>query len=73
MELAWCSGCVMDCHTMTQGSIPSGYGVKTKLHVLHKGQQMGVPSLNDLAVDGTIYTTNQTLNVSIALMFEKTL
>ena len=34
MELAWCSGRVMDCH----GSIPSGNGVKTELHVLRKGQ-----------------------------------
>ena len=29
---------VMDCHAMTRGSIPGGNGVKTKLHVLRKGQ-----------------------------------
>ena len=28
-------------------------------NVLRKGQKMGVPSLNDLAVDGTLNTTNQ--------------
>ena len=28
---------VMDCHTMVRDSIPSGNGVKTKLHVLRKG------------------------------------
>ena len=32
-ELAWRSGCVMECHAMTKGSIPSGDGVKTELHV----------------------------------------
>ena len=50
--LAWRSGSVMDCHATARGSIPSGNGVKTELHVLRKGQQMGVPSLNDLNVDG---------------------
>ena len=34
-ELAWRSGCVMDCHAMTRGSIPSGDGVNTELHALH--------------------------------------
>ena len=53
MELAWRSGSVMDCHATTRGSIPGGNGVFTELHVLRKGQQMGVPSLNDLAVEGT--------------------
>ena len=48
-ELAWRSGSVMDCHVTSRGSIPGGYGVKT----LRKGEYMGVPSLNDLAVDGT--------------------
>ena len=48
-----CSGCVMDCHVMARGSIPGGDGLKTELHFLLKGQQMGVPSLNDLTVDGT--------------------
>ena len=32
-----CSGNVMDCHVMAQGSIPSGNGVKTEVHVLCKG------------------------------------
>ena len=38
VELAWRSGCVMDCHTTTSGSIIGGDGVKTELHVLRKGQ-----------------------------------
>ena len=37
-ELAWPSGCVMDCHTMARGSIPGGNSVQTELHVLCKGQ-----------------------------------
>ena len=28
----------VDCHATTRGSIPSGNGVKTELHVLRKGQ-----------------------------------
>ena len=32
---------------------------KTELHVLHKGQLMGAPSLNDLAVGRTLNTNNQ--------------
>ena len=28
----------LDCHATTRGSIPSGDGVKTELHVLRKGQ-----------------------------------
>ena len=40
----------MDCHAMPRGSIP---GVFTELHVLLKGQKIGVPYLNDLAVEGT--------------------
>ena len=36
-----------------------GFGVKPELHVLPKGQLIGVPSINDLAVDGTLNTTNQ--------------
>ena len=44
---------VMDCHATARGSIPGGSVVKTEQRVLHKGQYMGVPSLNDLAVDGT--------------------
>ena len=52
-ELAWRSGNVMDCHAEARGSIPGGNGVFTELHVLCKGQEMGVPSLNDLAVEGT--------------------
>ena len=36
--LAWRSGSVMDCHAMARGSIPSGNGVKTELHVLRKRQ-----------------------------------
>ena len=53
MELAWRSGSVMDCHATARGSIPGRNGVFTELHVLRKGQLMGVPSLNDLAVEGT--------------------
>ena len=52
-DLAWRSGSVMDCHSTARGSIPGGNGFKTELHVLRKGQEIGVPSLNDLAVDGT--------------------
>ena len=50
VELAWRSGSVIDCHATDRGSNPGGNGVYTGLHVLRKGQQMGVPSLN---VDGT--------------------
>ena len=46
-------GNVMDCHATARGSIPGRNGVFIELHVLRKGQSMGVPSLNDLAVDGT--------------------
>ena len=35
---SWRGGCVMDCHATAPGSIPGGYGVKTELHVLRKGQ-----------------------------------
>ena len=49
--MAQCS--VMDCHTRAWGSIPGGNSLKTELHVLRKGQSIGVLSLNDLAVDGT--------------------
>ena len=59
MELAWRSACAMDCHATARGSIPDGNGVKTELHVLRKGQQIGVPSLNDFAVDGMLNTTKQ--------------
>ena len=34
IELAWRSGCVIDCHAATQGSNPGG----DELHVLRKGQ-----------------------------------
>ena len=37
-ELAWRSGCVMDCNATARGSIPGGCGVKTELHVLRNGQ-----------------------------------
>ena len=59
VELAGRSGCVVDRHAPTKVSIPGGHGVKTELHVLRKGQLMGVPSLNDFNVDGTLNTTNQ--------------
>ena len=62
-ELAWCSGSVIDCHATAQGSNPSGNGVKTWLHLLHKGQLVGVPSLNDLAVDGTLKHNQPTNNM----------
>ena len=41
MELAWRSGCVMDCHATTRGSIPGGNGVKTELHVLCSDSKRG--------------------------------
>ena len=53
MELVWYIGSVMDCHGTARDLIPGGNGVFTELHVLRKGQSMGVPSLNDLAVEGT--------------------
>ena len=53
VELAWRSGSVMDCHATARVSIPGGNGVFIELHVLRKGQEKGVLSLNDLAVDGT--------------------
>ena len=53
VERACRSSSVMDCHATARGSIPDRNGVKTELHILRKGQLMGVPSLNDLAVDGT--------------------
>ena len=53
VELAWGRGSVMDCHTTVQSSIPGGNGVKTELQVLRKGQKMGLPSLNYLALDVT--------------------
>ena len=59
MELPWRSGSLMDCHT-APGSIPGWDGVFTELHVLRKGQSLGVPSLNDLAVYGTLNTNKQT-------------
>ena len=58
VQLAWRSGCVMDYHATARGSIPGDNGVLTELYVLRKGQ-MGVPSLNDLVVDGTKNTTHQ--------------
>ena len=42
-----------------RSSIPGGNGVKTELHVLRKGQLMGAPSLNGLAVDRTLNTIFQ--------------
>ena len=38
VELAWRSGCVLDCQATTRGSIPGGNSIKTELHVLRKGQ-----------------------------------
>ena len=38
VELAWRSGCMMDCHATARGSIPGGNGVLTELHVLLNGQ-----------------------------------
>ena len=38
MKLAWRSGSDMFCHATARGSIPSRNCVKTKLHVLRKGQ-----------------------------------
>ena len=53
VEIAWRSGSVMDCHTTARGSIPGGNGVFNELHVQRKGSVNGVPSLNDIAVEGT--------------------
>ena len=52
VKLAWRNGSVIDYHATARGSIPGGNGVKTELYVLRKRQLMGVPSLNDLAIDG---------------------
>ena len=43
-----------------RGSIPGGNGVFTELHFLSKEQLIGVPSLNDFAVEGTLNTNKQT-------------
>ena len=48
VELTWRSGSVMNCHATARGSIP---GVFTELHVFRKGQEMGMLSLNDRAVE----------------------
>ena len=48
-ELAWRSGSIMDCHATARGSIPGGYRASRP----SQGAANGVPSLNDLAVDGT--------------------
>ena len=61
VELAGRSGCVVDRHATTKVSIPGGHNVKTELHVLRKGQLMGVLSLNDFNVDGTLNTSNTTM------------
>ena len=53
VELVWRSGSVMDCQATARVSNPGGNGIFPELHVLCKGQEMGVPSLNDLIVDGT--------------------
>ena len=50
---------------MARGSIPGRNGVFIELHVLRKGQLIGVPSLNDLAVDGTLNTTNQLNDLAV--------
>ena len=59
-ELAWRIDRVMDCHVTALGSIPGENGVKTERYVLCNGQQMGILSLNDLVVDKTLNTANQT-------------
>ena len=50
VELAWRGSGVLDCHATARGSIPGVNGVFTELYVL---RLIGVPSLNDLAVDKT--------------------
>ena len=63
VELAWLSGYVMDYHATARGLIPGRNCVFIKLHFLRKGQEMGVLSLNDIAVDGTLnQPTNQPTN-----------
>ena len=62
VELAGRSGCVVDRHATTKVSIPGGDSVKTELHVLRKGQLMGVPSLNDFN-NVPLNTTNQPTNL----------
>ena len=59
----------MDCRGTARGSKPGGYSVKTELFVLRKGQKMGVPSLNDIAVDGMLNTTNQFMQLNILSVF----
>ena len=54
----------MDCQATTRGSIPGGGSVKTELHVLRKGHYMGVSSLNDLVVDGTLTNQSKLANMS---------
>ena len=41
---AWRNSCVIDSHATARGSIPDGNDVKNELHVLHKGQEMGLQS-----------------------------
>ena len=59
VELAWRSGCVMDCHATTQGSIHG----EDELHVLRMGQLMGAPFPNDLVIDRTLNKTNQRTSI----------
>ena len=49
----------MDCHVTARGSIPGQNDVFIEFHILRKGQLIGMPSLNDLTVDGMLNTTNQ--------------
>ena len=68
VKLAWRNDSIIDCHKTPRGSIPDGNGVKTELHILCKGQLMGVPSLNDLAVDGTSNINQSNLPKSSPLL-----
>ena len=67
VELAWRSGIVMDCHATARGSIPGVNDVFIELHVLRK--LMGVPSLNDLAVEGTLNTNKKYMHTVHTCMY----
>ena len=62
-ELAWRSDSVMDCHAAVRGTITGGNGVKKRASRPSQGTVNGVPSLNDLLVDGTLNTTNQPIRL----------
>ena len=73
VELAWRSGSVMDCHTTARGSFPGGNGLFTELHVLHKGQSMGVPPIKMTSLlKGRKTQTNKQTNQFQSCLGKKT-